>query len=125
MSNSPHIDRSGRHSFAPKSLAQLIEEAKAKMDAMTPEERRAMFEVQKASWVRGEMAMNETSFMVKPKPSVAEGPYSYRYCQSGAWPDRFWWYEIYDSDGNQLAQSPHEICAMAIVNALNKVGPIP
>jgi hypothetical protein len=50
---------------------QLVADAKAKMNAMTPEERREMFEAQKASWVRGEMAMNDTSFMVK-KPSVAD-----------------------------------------------------
>lgn len=52
------------------NLSLLIEEAKAKVAAMSPEEREAMWAVQRESWVRGEMGMRETSQVAAPSPAV-------------------------------------------------------
>ncbi|RWF33743.1 hypothetical protein [Mesorhizobium sp.] len=43
-----------------KSISVLLEEAKARVAAMSPDEREAMWQAQRESWVRGEMAMGET-----------------------------------------------------------------
>lgn len=51
-----------------KSLSTLVEEAKARVAAMSPEERDAMWQAQRESWVRGEMAMGESSVAVMPCP---------------------------------------------------------
>ena len=39
------------------NLSRLIEEAKARLEAMTPEDRAAMWKAQRESWVRGETAL--------------------------------------------------------------------
>ena len=41
----------------PSHLQDLLDQSKAAVDAMTDEERAAMYEAQRASWVRGELAM--------------------------------------------------------------------
>ncbi|TPI86392.1 hypothetical protein [Mesorhizobium sp. B2-8-9] len=54
-----------------KSLSVLLEEAKARVAAMSPEEREAMWQAQRESWVRGEMAMGESSVVMKPTQPAA------------------------------------------------------
>ncbi|MER9524053.1 hypothetical protein NKI96_10755 [Mesorhizobium sp. M0292] len=49
-----------------KSLSVLVEEAKARVAAMSPAERDAMWQAQRESWVRGEMAMGETATLMPP-----------------------------------------------------------
>ncbi len=39
------------------ALSRLIEESKAAVAAMTPAEREAMWQAQRESWLRGELAM--------------------------------------------------------------------
>ncbi len=43
-------------------LEQLIEEAKALVDVMTPEQKEAMFKAQHESWVRAEMSWPKSKF---------------------------------------------------------------
>lgn len=38
-------------------IKELLLNAKARVDAMTPEERKAMYTAQRASWVKGELGM--------------------------------------------------------------------
>ncbi|TIW04126.1 MAG: hypothetical protein E5V77_01475, partial [Mesorhizobium sp.] len=52
-----------------KSISVLLEEAKAHVAAMSPDEREAMWQAQRENWVRGEMAMGESSVVLK-----AHGP---------------------------------------------------
>lgn len=40
-------------------LKRAVRDSIARLNAMTPEERRAMWEAQGDSWVRGEMALTE------------------------------------------------------------------
>jgi hypothetical protein len=67
-------------------LSRLIEDSKAKLALMTPDEKEAMFLAQKQSWVKGEMgldrktsAANETRIMAaieeaRPNASLIEQP---------------------------------------------------
>jgi hypothetical protein len=52
------------------SLSRLIEEARARVAAMSPEERAAMHAEQRESWVRGEAALSaaerKTTVMKRP-----------------------------------------------------------
>ena len=45
-----------------KPIDQILAEAKAKVDAMTPEEREAMFKAQRESWIRAEMSWPKAAF---------------------------------------------------------------
>jgi hypothetical protein len=45
-----------------KTLEQLIEESKTKVDAMTPEAREAMYKAQRESWVRAEMGWPKAKY---------------------------------------------------------------
>ncbi len=50
-------------------LARLVEEANARVAAMSPEEREAMWKAQQESWVRGEMGLDRAARV----PPVARG----------------------------------------------------
>lgn len=52
--------------MADHDFAKLVADAKAKFDALSPEEQAAHREAQRQSWVRGEMGMKELAVMVKP-----------------------------------------------------------
>lgn len=43
-------------------LEALLKKSKELVDAMTPEQREAMYKAQRESWVRGEMAMPKPKF---------------------------------------------------------------
>ena len=45
-----------------KSLDELLKKSVAAVDAMTPEEREAMYEAHKKSWVRAEMSWPKPKF---------------------------------------------------------------
>lgn len=62
----PFADAMAEMGAPKKPLSVLVEEAKARVAAMSPEEREAMWQVQRESWVRGEMAMGETSVVAMP-----------------------------------------------------------
>lgn len=49
----------GEHSRAASSLSTTLRRAVERMNAMTPEERKAHFKAQRDSWVRAEMALGE------------------------------------------------------------------
>lgn len=58
-------------------LDKLLAEARAKVDAMTPKERAEMYEAQRESWVRGEMALGPENGRVErvasePMPTLDE-----------------------------------------------------
>ena len=102
-------------------LTQLIEEAKAKVEAMTPDERRAMYAAQRASWVRGEMAMGSDSDEAAYRSLLDQrGRFRAEYKQSGAWPDRFWWYAILDEDGHEIATCADKGVGDFIVESINR-----
>ncbi|WP_156383270.1 hypothetical protein, partial [Rhizobium sp. Root483D2] len=50
------------------ALMKLIEAAKEKLEAMTPEEQQAMWQAQRESWVRGEMQLDRTNTPSPPAP---------------------------------------------------------
>ncbi len=50
-----------RASVAPNELDRALANAKARLESMTPGERKAMWEAQRDSWVRGEQGMNESA----------------------------------------------------------------
>ncbi|TIT80135.1 MAG: hypothetical protein E5W57_04180 [Mesorhizobium sp.] len=54
-----------------KSISVLLEEAKARVAAMSPEEREAMWQAQRESWARGEKAMGETSVVARQPAPIA------------------------------------------------------
>lgn len=53
-------------------LDELLKEAKAKVDAMTPAEREKMHDEQRKSWVRGEMGWPEPKFKMVDGVKVYE-----------------------------------------------------
>lgn len=55
-----------------KYLKNLIADAKAKVAAMSPEVRAAMYLAQQESWVRGEMGLRETARMERAGVTMAE-----------------------------------------------------
>lgn len=52
------------------ALMNLIEAAKTKLKAMTPEEQQAMWQAQRESWVRGEMQLDRTDTPAPPAPNM-------------------------------------------------------
>lgn len=52
------------------SLSVLIEEARARVALMSPEELEAMLREQRRSWVRGEMGLRESAVMRRPDPPL-------------------------------------------------------
>lgn len=60
-------------SKAVPNLEELLEQAKAKVRAMSPQEVEDMIAEQARSWVRGEMAMGETSRLARNTASDPTG----------------------------------------------------
>ena len=46
----------------PPELMRLLAESKAIVEAMTPEQKEAMFKAQRESWVRGEMSWPKAKY---------------------------------------------------------------
>lgn len=101
-------------------LNRLIEEAKRKLASMTDDERRAMFEAQKASWVRGEIGMGSDKDEASYRAIMGhQGKFTVQYMQSGPHPDRFWWWEIHDADGHCVAHCSEKGIADFICDRMN------
>lgn len=52
------------------AVMKLIESAKTKLEAMTPEEQQAMWQAQRESWVRGEMQLDRTDAPAPPAQTL-------------------------------------------------------
>lgn len=59
--------------LAMTELDRLIADAREKVARMTPEERAAMIQAQRESWVRGECGMDETT-CAAPSPPAPDAP---------------------------------------------------
>jgi len=55
-----HMKASDRQEKSDPLFDQLLKDAKATVDGMTPEERQKMYEAQRQSWARGEMELGKS-----------------------------------------------------------------